>query len=71
MATEQDRGKLLRVMSFLNVNRDMPLVIKQDSAMLVESYVDVSFCNHLIDENGYTALVVCDGGVSVLWQSSK
>ena len=71
VATEQDRDKLLRVMRYLNVNRDMPLVIEPDSEMLVEGYVDAFFCTHLVDGKGHTGLVVCVGGVPVLWQSSK
>ena len=71
VATEQDRDKLLRVMKYLNVNRDMPLVIKPDSELRVEGYVDASFCTHESDGKGHSGLVVCVGGVSVLWQSSK
>jgi hypothetical protein len=71
VATEQDRDKLLRVMRYLNVNRDMPLIIKPDDGLLVEGYVDASFCTHLSDGKGHTGLVVCVGGVPVLWQSSK
>ena len=71
VATEQDRQKLLRVLKYLNGNRDMPLVIKPDNELLVEGYVDASFCTHISDGKGHTGLVVCVGGVPVLWQSSK
>jgi hypothetical protein len=70
-ATEEDREKLLRVLKFLNGNRDMPLIIKPSGELLVEGYVDASFCTHVTDGKGHTGLVVCVSGIPVLWQSSK
>ena len=59
------------MLRYLNVNRDMPLIILPNSELTVEGYVDASFCTHVTDGKGHTGLVVCIGGVPVLWQSSK
>jgi hypothetical protein len=71
VATEEDREKLLRVLKYLNINRDLTLTIKPCDDLGVKGYVDASFCTHESDGKGHTGLIVCVGGVPVLWQSSK
>jgi hypothetical protein len=70
-ATEQDREKLTRVLKYLNANTDEVLVISPRDGLQVVGYVDASFCTHSMDAKGHTGLVVCVGGVPVLFQSSK
>jgi hypothetical protein len=71
IATFQDQEKLMRVLKYLNSLKDITMVIKPNEKMLVEGYVDASFCAHEKDAKGHTGLIVCVGGVPVLCQSSK
>jgi len=71
VATEQDQEKLARVLKYLNSHVDECLVISPVGDLGVVGYVDASFCTHQVDAKGHTGLIVCVGGVPVLFQSSK
>jgi len=58
VATEQDQEKLDRLFKYFNANRDIPLIVKPNSLMKVEGYVDASFCTHQVDAKGHTGVVV-------------
>jgi hypothetical protein len=70
-ATKQDQEKLTRVLKYLNGNVDEQLVIKPGEDLKVTGYVDASFCIHDVDAKGHTGLIVCVGGIPVLFQLSK
>jgi hypothetical protein len=61
----------MRVLKYLNVNRDERLVLVPDSDLGVLGYVEASLCTRDVDAKGHTGLIVCVGGVPVLFQSSK
>ena len=67
---EQDMQKLYRVLKFLNLTKDQPLVLSAETDLRLRVYVDDAFALH-DDGKSHTGMVVKLGTASVLVKSSK
>lgn len=67
---DQDMQKLYRVLKFLNLTKNQPLVLSAETDLRLRVYVDAAFALH-DDGKSHTGMVVRLGGATVLVKSSK
>ena len=68
--TDEDQGKLDRVLKYLNGTRKQVLVMAPTLIMWLEGYIDASFGCHP-DGKSHTGLVIKLGGCTIMCMSSK
>jgi hypothetical protein len=70
IATDEDEGKLIRVLKYLKGTKDLCLVISGSDGMLISAYIDASFAVHG-DGKGNTGVVIFTGKGAVYSKANK
>jgi hypothetical protein len=70
MPTEQDLGKLLRVLKYINGTRELGIRLGANSAMQIISHIDASFAVHG-DLKGHTGCTITIAGAGPIYVNSS